>query len=99
MLLISPRGQLIIIGVCISLQGCRQATPEVANDQPAPVVQTQQAPQPSVTAEHIGAGPDQDTAELPPVELRREGERMVGDYIFAANGIGRPIIAERSPVQ
>ena len=191
MLLIYPRGLLIIIGVCISLQGCGQATPEVTNDQPAPVLQTQQAPKASVTAEHIGADPDQDAVELPPdawhgnwrlvarddphdqalmalsiqssagetngsgdytlhqpfcdalagipisgtadceltasagafdrvgaspklllltfhptadgmehrIELRKEGERLVGEYIFAANDISRPIIAERSPVQ
>ena len=32
------------------------------------------------------------------LELRQEGERLVGNYIFDGNDVNRPIIAERSPV-
>ena len=31
------------------------------------------------------------------LDLHREGDRLVGDYIFAANDIRRPVIADRSP--
>ncbi len=33
------------------------------------------------------------------LELRLEGERLVGEYAFDANDVNRPVVAERSPVQ
>ena len=31
------------------------------------------------------------------LELHHEGDRLMGDYVFDANDIRRPVIAERSP--